>query len=396
LLFPRCQRAIDRAADHWLFRWPDYQRLRDAFSREIESTASEDDVLALLQRSIQVALEATHVRVFKRTELPAVGRDVEALPEGVSMLGQGHAGRLCLGEPEVEALLPVRVSSTVSHLAAIALGNQRRKLLSGELAFLSALAERTGRRLETLQFDHERRQQQLRETRLQHLLTEAELKALRAQINPHFLFNTLNTIADLISSEPERAEAMTERLAEVFRHVLARTERSLISVSEEFEFIGSYLQIEQARFGERLRVEMSVDPSIATALIPSFVLQPFVENAVKHGLAPKLGPGTVRISAAASGDCIVLMVQDDGVGWTGDSPSIDSGNPGRAAEPVGLKNVRDRLEAAYGDGAELRIESAPSVGTTVSIALTKCDINNIDSRRRRLREIPIAEASRTT
>jgi two-component system LytT family sensor kinase len=393
LLFPLCKRAINHAADRWLFRRPDYQTLGEAFTREIEAAAGEDDVLALLQRHITEALEATEVRVFARAEFPAAGLDVEPLSGGVIKLGAGTPARLCLGRAEVEALIPVRSGSTVTHLVAIASGNHGRKLLSSELAYLSALGERAGRRLEVLRFELERREQELREASLQRLLTEAELKALRAQINPHFLFNTLNTIADLISSEPERAEAMTERLAEVFRHVLAGAERSLISVAEEFEFIGTYLQIEQARFGDRLLVKMTLDPPIATALIPPLVLQPLVENAIKHGLAPKLDTGTIRISAAGSGDSLSLVVEDDGVGWSRDSYDIDFARAGSTAEGVGLRNVRDRLEALYGKDAELRIASAPGLGTTVRIAIMRRDVDNLDNRRRSPSEIPIAQTS---
>ena len=128
-------------------------------------------------------------------------------------------------------------------------------------------------------------------------VTEAELRALRAQINPHFLFNSLNTIADLIVRDPPRAEAMTLRLASVFRHVLAHSSRPLTTIREEMEFLRTYLYIEEARFGDRLHVEIDVAPEAAGQQIPSLILQPLVENAMKHGLGPKPGPGNMWISA---------------------------------------------------------------------------------------------------
>src|SRR5262249_46522754 len=151
---------------------------------------------------------------------------------------------------------------------------------------------RIGRRIESLRFDCEMRERELREARLRQLLAEANLKALRAQLNPHFLFNTLNTILDLIGSEPEKAETMTERLADVFRHIMVRTERNMITVGEEIDFLRKYLEIEGVRFGDRLVASFDLDPRMAEEPIPSLILQPLVENAIKHGLARKVGTGT--------------------------------------------------------------------------------------------------------
>jgi len=393
LLFPRGERAIHQAADRWLFRRPDYHQLANAFARKIESAASEDELLALVAQDIQCALGAAAVRVIPRVELSACGSEFDPPPPAPPPLNAAiklpadHPARL--GEPEIEVLLPIEVNSQVTHLLALATGARGRTLLSDEMAFLSTLAERAGRRLETLHFERERREQQLREARWQHLLTEAELKALRAQVNPHFLFNTLNTIADLIGAEPEKAEAMTERLAEVFRYVLARSEGHLISVREEFDFLRTYLEIEQARFGEWLQVEMMMDASVAAALIPPLILQPLVENAIKHGLAPKFAGGSLRIRALDDAACLRLTVEDDGVGWRAPDPPLSSGLP----HGVGLRNVTERLQTLYGARASLTIHSRAEEGARISISIPKDETQDLDHRRRSFCPVAAAETA---
>ena len=149
-------------------------------------------------------------------------------------------------------------------------------------------------------------ERQSREAVLLQQVTEAELRALRAQINPHFLFNSLNTVADLIVRDPARAETMTLRLASIFRHVLAHSSRPLTTVRDEIDFLRAYLYIEEARFGDRLRVEISVAPEAAGEEVPSLILQPLVENALKHGLGPKPGPGRLSVSVAAEASHLAI------------------------------------------------------------------------------------------
>ncbi len=187
----------------------------------------------------------------------------------------------------IEMLVPVAVDGHMRYVIALCPGLGRRTLLSGEVQFLRTVARQLGVRVHHLEGEAAARQQALRESLLRNQLTEAELRALRAQVNPHFFFNSLNTIADLIVTNPTNAERMTLRLASIFRHVLAQTDRQFMSLHEEFDFMRNYLQIEQERFGPRLTVNMSLDPSIAHENIPTLLLQPLVENALKHGLAPK-------------------------------------------------------------------------------------------------------------
>lgn len=360
LVFPAIKQWIYQATDRWLFRRPDYRQLAQVFAAEIERAEDEERLFATVKQQLQSALQVENVRIVPQSETTS--------------------------QPEASVHLPVKVNAGTGYLLAIDPGKQGRKLLSDEFAFLSVLAERVGRQLENLQFERERRERELREAHLQHSLMQAELRALQAQINPHFLFNTLNTIADLIASEPEKAELMTERLAEVFRYVLAQADTNLISVREEFDFLETYLAIEQVRFGARLKVEMKLDPAVLHLRIPPLILQPIVENAVKHGLAPKREGGRLRIKAESAAECLRLTVEDDGIGWNDLRSSNSTG--------VGLKNVKERLQVVYDGRAELRVDASAGRGTQISITIPNHEAQNLDHRRRGISPFPADEAAR--
>jgi two-component system LytT family sensor kinase len=376
LLFPALDRVVGRAADRWVFRRPDYRRLAHTFVQESEPLDSEPELFALAEQRIQAALDVATVRVVSYEQVKALGDGLGMTPDDVVPLPPGHPARKLLGGPDVEVLVPVEVHTAVESLLAVAPGEQGRKLLSDEVSFLLALAERMGRKVESLRFERERRERQLRESRLQHLLTQAEIKALRAQIHPHFLFNTLNTIADLIGSDPDKAETMTERLADVFRYLLTRTDRNVIAVSEEIEFLRTYLEIERVRFGDRLRIELAADASIASEPIPSLILQPLVENAIKHGLAPKRSGGAIFVRAIDEGAAMRLIVQDDGVGWR-DAPNGQAASDHSRPGGVGLRNVTERLRTLYGDRAEITVRSQAGQGTCVSIVVPKYQTSDL-------------------
>jgi len=218
----------------------------------------------------------------------------------------------------------------------VSLAGNRRTLLSGEIALLEEIALYAGTRLNELDREAERTESIHLESRLSQQLVQAELRALRAQINPHFLFNSLNTIAALIPSEPEKAETMTVRLARIFRHVLLHADRPFSSIDEEMYFLRTYLDIEQVRFGERLQVEFEVDTSIGHAAIPSLILQPLVENAIRHGVAPKVGKSRILVQAKRQGEQILLSVEDDGIGLLQKQDKVEfPGGGGRVAEYPG-------------------------------------------------------------
>ena len=191
-------------------------------------------------------------------------------------------------------------------------------------------------------------------------LAQAELRALRAQINPHFLFNTLNTIASLIASNPAAAEETTTQLAELFRYALRASDRDQAPLREELDFLRGYLAVERARFGNRLVVEEAIEAGLDEVKVPTLLLQPLVENAVRYGATARPEGGRVRLSARRDGRTLVLEVADDG-------PGIDLGAP-PSGNGFGLHSVRERLRAAgLADG--LAIESQPDAGTLVRIRL---------------------------
>jgi two-component system LytT family sensor kinase len=197
------------------------------------------------------------------------------------------------------------------------------------------------------------------------LLLEARLDALQRQINPHFLFNTLNSIASLVRVKPEMARQMTVKLANILRALL-KDHDTYVPLSEELQFTDDYLDIEVVRFGaEKLRVKKEIDPRTLAVLVPSILLQPLIENSIKHGLEPRIHGGTVTLRSQLDGDRVRIEVADDGVGM-GNRP--DSALH-RAGAGIGMKNVQERLEVLYGNQAHFSIVSNPGRGTLVTIEI---------------------------
>jgi LytS/YehU family sensor histidine kinase len=192
-------------------------------------------------------------------------------------------------------------------------------------------------------------------------LAQAELRALRAQINPHFLFNTLNSIASLIRENPDAAEDMTTRLAELFRYTLKGSEHDRVPLAQELAFVRGYLEIERTRFGDRLRVEESTEPGLDAVAVPSLLLQPVVENAVRHGVGARAEAGRVWLEARRDGEHLVLEVRDDG-------PGLDAAAATSDGTGFGLHSVRERLRA-LGPPHALDIDSGLERGTRVRITL---------------------------
>jgi signal transduction histidine kinase len=190
-------------------------------------------------------------------------------------------------------------------------------------------------------------------------LAEARLGALRMQLNPHFLFNSLNALAVLVREQQTAAAArMLERLGDVLRQVLRTDRGHEVPLDEEVRFLEQYLGIEQVRFSDRLRVEWAIDDRARAALVPAFITQPLVENAIKHGVARRANAGLVRIAASVRADLLEITVRDDGVGI---SPGQEEG--------VGLSNTRERLRTLYGDTATLTLRPAAGGGTEAVVTL---------------------------
>ncbi len=194
------------------------------------------------------------------------------------------------------------------------------------------------------------------------LLLQARMEALQSQINPHFLFNTLNSISSLVRRDPDSARQMIVKLSNILRRLLRKGE-SFVPLREEVEFLDDYLDIEVTRFGQdKLKVFKELEPASLDHLVPNMILQPLVENAVKHGFASKVDPGSIYIRSRNAGRRVVIEVEDDGVGMaaTGTSSS---------GTGIGILNVTERLQVVYGNAAEITIQSQPGRGTLVRVVL---------------------------
>ncbi|WP_257303352.1 sensor histidine kinase [Geothrix campi] len=193
--------------------------------------------------------------------------------------------------------------------------------------------------------------------KLQARFAEAQNQALRMQLQPHFLFNTLNSISALVHANPDGADDMISRLGTFLRMTLEAPPDQMVPLHKELAFIRAYLAIEQVRFQDRLRIEVDVPASLQDVRVPSFILQPLVENALKHGLSDRPGGGTLRLRASRDSEYLVLEVQDDGEGLTSDR------------EGVGLSNVRGRLGLIYKGRHRLDLRGGPGMGTLVVLHL---------------------------
>jgi two-component system LytT family sensor kinase len=206
-------------------------------------------------------------------------------------------------------------------------------------------------------------QQQLR-------LNEARLAALSSQINPHFLFNTLNSVASLIRQDPDQARQVVYKLSKILRRLL-RKQDNMVTLREELSFIDDYLAIEMVRFGEKLHFVKDVDPACLDMLVPSMLLQPLVENSIRHGLASKVSGGTIRVRGLQANGRLQILVEDDGVG-------IPEAKLARLFENgIGVNNVNERLKVLYGENYKMWIDSRPSEGTSTGVEIPQQVSGNV-------------------
>ena len=243
-------------------------------------------------------------------------------------------------------------------------------LSTGRVRVITALAQLMSVQIELADLDRKTEQ-----------LAKAELAALQAQISPHFNYNTLNTIASFIRTKPDEARSLLVDFADFTRRNFKRRDE-FAPFAQELEYVHKYLGFEKARFGERLQVVYRVDPEILSTVVPVLVLQPLVENAVRHGVAHKEGQVKVQIRAEDRGNDCWITVQDDGAGIPEEvARRFSPGSAGRAAMPLptqpqregglGLVNVHERLRSVYGAQYGLQIQGAPGEGTRVSFAVPK-------------------------
>jgi signal transduction histidine kinase len=213
-----------------------------------------------------------------------------------------------------------------------------------------------------IDFHRESQDRALKAAQLETRLAEAQLQALQRQLHPHFLFNTLHAISALMHRDTEAADAMLARLSDLLRLTLDRIGVQEVPLRDELEFIDKYLEIERTRFGDRLQVSTAIDPATLDAAVPTLLLQPLVENAIRHGIAPKIGGGRVDISAHRAGGTLVLKVRDSGVG-------LSAAKRSALTTGVGLSNTRSRLEHLYRDAFTFEFSDAPGGGLIVTIVL---------------------------
>jgi hypothetical protein len=271
---------------------------------------------------------------------------------------------------EIDVVLTSPVSGEQLRIAVLKEPGMRR-ILSEDLAMLRSLAGVFGFMLENIRLQRKRQEQDLVAQELRLQSSKSELKALRAQINPHFLFNALNAIASLIHTDPGRADEAVEQLAEVFRYTLRRSDSEWAPLDQELTFARAYLDVEQARFGQRLTCSIDSDHQAPAPLIPSMLLQTLLENAVKHGVSQARGPGRIDVIVRTTSDQVTLEVRNTG-------PSTHSTRDGdrkaaaarsgqaREGEGFGLHNVRERLKGHFGERATFGLSRDEDAGVTVA------------------------------
>lgn len=205
------------------------------------------------------------------------------------------------------------------------------------------------------------RQGELHAAQLSAELAQAQLQALRTQLHPHFLFNTLNGIATLVHRDPEAADQMIARLSALLRLTLEGVGVQEVPLAKEIDFLTSYLEIEKVRFGDRLTVEMQIAPEVLGARTPYLILQPLAENAIRHGIAPRAQPGRIEIRAASENGFLLLEVRDDG-------PGLAAGLENSSRRGMGLSNTRSRLEKLYGERQRFEMKNGINGGLVVSLS----------------------------
>jgi two-component system, LytTR family, sensor kinase len=263
----------------------------------------------------------------------------------------------------VAGLLPDRPARPLGEMIAF-------NFMSESMAFWAMIAV-----IYAVEYYDGLRQRKLEAATLKAELAEARLEALGAQLHPHFLFNTLQGISTLIHRDPGAADRMLSRLSDLLRRTLAGPAHAEVPLAEELEVLDHYLQIQQARFRDRLVVERMVAPGLSGALVPRFILQPLVENAIQHGIGRRAGNGRISITAERRDDRIILMVTDDGPGLhapatIGGVPAPEGAGGGReGGNGIGLSNTRRRLAALYGDAGVMTLSSGPGGGLHVALTL---------------------------
>jgi two-component system LytT family sensor kinase len=340
LLFPWLWRQVSVFVDRVVLKRANYGALLEALTAQLQHCNSEETVLSHVCTALQPALSASDVaRRMAHSPVTAGFQEIVV--------------------PVTEDPQPVL---SVGRLAG------GRRLLSDDIGMLERVALIAARRIDALRLNDERYERMLREREMQALATESELRALRAQINPHFLFNALTTLGYLIQNAPARAVDTLMRLTTLLRSVL-RSEGEFTTLGHERDLIECYLQIERERFEERLDAQIEIPETLRHVSIPSLIVQPLVENAIKHGVAPARHGGRVAVAAKVDDSAVRITVTNTG------APFRRELTP---ASGIGLRNVERRLECYYGRAASLRILTSPSGETIAELTIPVNDAVETD------------------
>ncbi len=372
LVFPRVRRGILWFVDAMVLGRPDYRLVQATIARTVQTQHDVSHVLADLCTLLAPAMSAQSVtwrewspRDDQEPFSPFVVRGAEAA--ALAKAAVPAASDDVAAWDSTALVVTVPTSEPPRYVVVIGQLTGGRRFFSDDVAALEAIAVVIARRIDAIRLTTERYDRELREREIGKLATEAELRALRAQINPHFLFNALTTIGYLIETAPARALQTLMRLTALLRAGL-RSEGEFTTLGRELEIVEAYLEIEHARFEERLQVAIDVPSNLRHLRIPPLVLQPLVENAVKHGIGGKQVGGEVVIRARLdpmgdSRDELVLLVRDTGAGST-----VAALERGRTTG-VGLHNLEQRLASHYGGHASVAFHTAMGEGTTVELRL---------------------------
>ncbi len=375
LVYPTLRRGAFWFVDVVILHRADYRSLRASIVGRLQASESVQDALTGVCELLALALHAGSVAWHASATLEdealgsaAVLVDAQAIETAAQLMvpSTETSPRPWTVRPAAIVVIPTAEEPRQVLIVSDLMGGRR--LLSDDVATLETVGLLVARRIDAIRISRERTERQLREQELDKLSTEAELRALRAQINPHFLFNALTTIGYLIQTAPTRALDTLMRLTSLLRGVL-RSEGEFTTLGRELDIVESYLDIERARFEDRLRVRIDVAHKLRTIRVPPLLLQPLVENAVKHGIGPLREGGEVVVSArlrppAPLGRAkLALTVHDTGVGTTAAKLAV------RQRDGVGLRNVERRLACQYGDAASLTVDTAPGRGMTITILL---------------------------
>ena len=354
--FPALRRLAAWLVDRAVLRRGSCDALLASLADRVEAADDEAAVLTAVRRALTDTVAATDVR-----QVTLEPDDVRRIPvvRGPDLRGEAGA-RVPVARIALATVEPPYTGLEIGSL------REGRRLLSDDVRLLEHIALMATRRIDSLRATEARLAQELSEEQVHRLATEAELRALRAQLNPHFLFNALTTIGYLIQTAPTRALDTLLRLTTLLHGVL-RTEGEFTTVGRERDLIEAYLQIERERFEERLIVDIDVPEHLEHLPVPCLIVQPLVENAIKHGIANSCEGGRVSVRATTDADgALRITVQNSGAGLSPEATVSERG--------VGLRNVERRLAMYYGDRAGITLYTGPGGDTIAELVLPRSEI----------------------